>query len=100
MKKPLYIIIAVLVLVIIFCSCRSDESKMLEVAEDNLKAGLEADLENGYINHYKILKTEPVKATEKELNDPDLVEQCKTANVHIVYELRIGKNTEKQGLYS
>lgn len=29
---------------------------------------------------------------------PDLVEQCKTANTHIIYELRLGNNTGETGL--
>ena len=34
----------------------------------------------------------------KTADDPDFVEQCKTANTHIVYELRLGDNTGETGL--
>ena len=78
--------------------CQSQDSKILAVAEKNLESGLKSDLQNGYLNYYKILKAEIYTPKAEDSDDPDLVEQCKTANTHIVYELRLGDNTGETGL--
>lgn len=97
MKKN-FLNILILLIIAALCGCQSQDSKILAVAEKNLKSGLESDLQNGYLNCYKILKAELYTPNAEDSDDPDLVGQCKTANTHIVYELRLGNNTGETGL--
>ena len=62
MKKKIHrlyvLLIAVLLIIMLLCGCQSQDRKILAVAEKNLKSCLESDLQNGYLNYYKILKAE------------------------------------------
>ena len=102
MKKKIHrlyvLLIAVLLIIMLLCGCQSQDHKILAVAEKNLKSGLESDLKNGYLNYYKILKAEIYTPNAEDSDNPDLATQCKTANTHIVYELRLGSNTGETGL--
>ena len=98
MMKKFFLNILILLIITALCGCQSQDSKILAVAEKNLESGLKSDLQNGYLNYYKILKAEIYTPKAEDSDDPDLVEQCKTANTHIVYELRLGDNTGETGL--
>lgn len=98
MMKKIFLNILILLIIAVFCGCQSQDSKILTVAEKNLESGLESDLQNGYLNYYKILKAEIYTPKTEDSGDPDFVEQCKMANTHIVYELRLGDNTGETGL--
>lgn len=96
--KKFFLSTLILFVIALLCGCQSQESKILVAAEKNLESGLESDLQNGYLNYYKILKEEIHTPKAEDSDNPDFVEQCKTANTHIVYELRLGNNTGETGL--
>ena len=102
MKKKIHrlyvLLIAVLLIIMLLCGCQSEDSKIFAVAEKNLESGLESDLQNGYLNYYKILKAEIYTPNAEDSDNPDLATQCKTANTHIIYEMRLGNNTGEDGL--
>ena len=102
MKKKIHrlyvLLIAVLLIIVLLCGCQSEDSKIFAVAEKNLESGLESDLQNGYLNYYKILKAELYAPSAEDADNPDLATQCKTANTHIIYEMRLGNNTGETGL--
>ncbi len=84
--KNFFLNILILLIIVLLCGCQSEDSKIFAVAEKNLESGLESDLQNGYLNYYKILKAEIYAPSAGNADNPDLVEQCKTANTHIIYE--------------
>ena len=96
--EKFFLNILILLIIALLCGCQGEDSKILTVAEKKLESGLESDLQNGYLHYYKILKAELYTPNAEDSDNPDLVEQCKTANTHIVYELRLGDNTGETGL--
>lgn len=72
--KKFFLNILILLIIAFLCSCQSEDSKILAVAEKNLESGLESDLQNGYLNYYKILKAEIYAPSAEDADNPDLVE--------------------------
>ena len=96
--KSYILCIAMIFAVVTLLGCHSEENENVKIAEKNLTADLESDLQDGYLNYYKILNAESYTVAPEDIDDPDIAMQCKTANTHIIYELRLGNNTGEIGL--
>ena len=79
--KKFFLNILILLIIVLLCGCQSEDSKIFAVSEKNLESGLESDLQNGYLNYYKILKAELYAPSAEDADNPDLVE----LPIHILF---------------